>query len=135
MIKTFGDRDAVHEQTDAEYECTFVEAAVGLPALATAAILTIVATLRDVASGTIINGRNAQNVKGANGGALALDGTFTLQLSGETDNIIVGTADTPTTEKHRLTLEVTYSKISGGTGYLKHEVQFYVLKLKDVPNL
>jgi hypothetical protein len=26
-------------------------------------------------------------------------------------------------------------KISGGTGYLKHEVQFYVLKLKDVPNL
>jgi hypothetical protein len=141
-IKRFDDGDAVDEKSDAEYECTFIDAAGG--ALNAAAITAITATLKDVPTDAVINSRDAQNVRNINGGTLAADGKFTLQL-GELDNILVGTppaADVfesgwkrtgEALEEHRLTLRVTYTKAGGGTGKLNHEVRFFVQSLEDVP--
>lgn len=137
-ITTFQPGEAVNEKSDAQYQCQFREAAVGQPVLNGAAIVTILATLRDVVTSTVLNSRNAQNVRNANGGTLAGDGTFTLHLTGNVDNIIVSVAPTfaksDRNEQHRLTLQVTFNKTGGGTGYLNHEVDFFVKSLADVAN-
>lgn len=132
MAKRFGPEDAVDEGSNTEYSCTFQEAAIGQPALDTAAILTLVATLKNVATNGVINSRSVQNVLNANGGTV-IDGTFTLELTA-LDNIIVSTTPLPGgLEQHRLTLAATYSKTGGGTGNLNHEVTFYVRNLVDRP--
>jgi hypothetical protein len=132
-IKRFDVNDAVEQDTDAEYECRFTEAAPGQPDLDAAAILTIEATLQNVSGGAlipgeIIHGRDGQDVKNLNGGTLASDGLFTLQLSA-LDNVIVE-ADWPRhVEEHRLTLVVTYTKTGGGTGQIMHVARFFVNNL------
>jgi hypothetical protein len=128
-VKTFGPNEAINERSDAQYGCTFHEAAVGEPVLNAAAITTIVATLADMATGEILNSRDEQDVRNANGGTLDTDGTFTLQLDDD-DNVVV--TRHKSREKHRLTLEVTFNRTGGGTGTLNHEVQFYVLNLEHV---
>lgn len=135
-ITTFRSEDSINEKSDAQYQCQFREAADGQPVLNSAAILTILATLRDIPSATVINFRNAQDVLNVNGGTLALDGTFTLHLSGNVDNVIKNAAFTGSGkhEQHRLTLQVTYNKTGGGMGYLNHEVDFYIVSLADVTN-
>jgi len=127
----FGADDVIPEKSDAQYACQFVEAAVGQPTLVAAAILTIAATLKNVATAVAINSRTAQDVKNVNGGSLAIDGWFSLTL-GALDNIYVGTAPGGL-EEHRLTLQATYTRTGGGTGTLNHEVRFYVRNLVDVP--
>lgn len=128
----FSNGDAVNEGSDAEYQCQFKEAAAGQPVLNAAAILTITATLRDVKTDAILGSRNAQNVKGVNGGTLAVDGTFTLHFTGNTDMVVAGAGEQNTFELHSLTLKVTYTKTGGGTGYLNHVVEFFVQRIEDV---
>ena len=130
-VKKFGPNEAIHERSDAQYSCTFYESAVGEPALNAAAITTIVATLSDLATGEILNSRDEQNVRNANGGTLESNGTFTLQLEAD-DNIIVTPELNQSREQHLLTLEVTFARTGGGTGTLNHPVQFYVLNLAHV---
>jgi hypothetical protein len=131
-IRTFKASEAIPEQSDAEYTCTFHDAGPDAEAIVAASILTITATLSDVATGAIINNREDQDVLNANGGTLTSPGVFTLRLVGEVDNII-HTASPSSTEKHRLTLKVTYQRPGPEDGFLNHEVIFYVLRLTDVP--
>lgn len=132
VIKKFLRSEAIPERADAQFECVFVESATGQPQLNAAAVLTLVATLRDIATSTILNNRNAQNVKNLNGGVLATDGTFTLQLSAD-DNIVQTVGDPDTLEQHVLTLEGTFTRTGGGTGTFNDESWFYVRRLRDVP--
>jgi hypothetical protein len=134
-IKRFRAHEAVNERSDAEYVCTFVNGAG--ETIDDSAISAIVATLSDVASGTIINSRDGQNVLNAAGGTLAADGTFTLLLgrtgagATQNDNLRVGTLDP---EEHRLVLEVTFTRPGGGVGLLNHEVRFYVQDVAHIPD-
>lgn len=127
-IKRFRANEAVNERSDAQYECAFVESSGA--AIDDAAIQTITATLSDVNTGTILNSRDGQNVKNANGGTLAADGTFTLQLGALDNTVHTATAEL---EEHRLVLEVTFTRAGGGTGHLNHEVRFYIAALAHVP--
>jgi len=90
-------------------------------ALEAATVSTLTASLRDVASGTLI--RTAQNVKNANGGTLT-DGLLRLVLS-PTDTQAIGTASL---QPRLLTLDlltVTSLRIT-------EEIQFVVRSLVDI---
>jgi hypothetical protein len=134
-IKDFGPNDAIPEGSDRRYKCKFFEAADGEPQIDDSAILTITATLRDISpqgSNNIINSRLDQSVLNTNGGTLATDGTFALFLTGNTDNVCMTPQESGKLELHKLTIKVTYTKSGGGTGYLNHEIRFYVMNLGDV---
>lgn len=69
------------------------------------AIASLTATLYDVNSDTVLNSRNAQDVKNTNGGTVhATNGHFELQLLAA-DNPIVDATNTK--ETHKLLLELT----------------------------
>ena len=128
-ITKFLSEDAINEQSDSEYTCTFHDAGADAEQLDADAILTIVATLS--AGSTVINDRDEEDVLNDNGGTLEDDGTFTLRLDSD-DNAVVSSSAAPSVEEHRLSLEVTYARTGGGIGHLNHEVRFYVKKLQDV---
>lgn len=86
-------------------------------------VTNIFATLRDVTSDTIVNGRSAQEVKNANGGTLT-EGLFTLQFE-EDDTSIVGSG---TSEQRELTLDF---RLAGG-GRVTRLVTFYVRNFSDI---
>jgi hypothetical protein len=73
--------------------------------IADASVVSITATLRSLDGGSIINGRNAQDVLGVNGGTLT-SGTFRLELSGDADLVSVGRKEM---QRRELTLIVTHS--------------------------
>ena len=100
----------------------------GTTAIVKASILTMELTLYDLASGAVIAGRDSQNVKDANDGAMASDGTLTLRL-GPTDNVIVGTdLDEGDYEIHVARLTWTWSDgVKTRTGV--DELSFRVLKI------
>jgi len=90
-------------------------------ALDNSAISAITATLLNHL-GAAVNGREAQNVKDANGGILSADGVFDLQLSPQ-DTAAV--ASGPEFQARYLTLVVTHS----GAETLPQEIRFFVRKL------
>lgn len=124
-MSTLFDRVRINEGSSAQYACTFTDQA-GAP-IPSGAISAIRCTLRDDRTGQVVNGRDAQPVLMANGGALGPDGAFVLTL-GPDDTALV--ADTPTRTLHlrRLTLEVTFD-----AGVLTHEARFYLRPLGDIP--
>lgn len=77
-------------------------------AIVKASLATITVTLYDKTAGTIINGRNAQNVLDANNGVVATDGTLTLRL-GPLDNVIVGTPAVGATQLHHARFAWTWT--------------------------
>lgn len=78
-------------------------------AISDAAVTAITATLRSRLTGAVINSRDDQNVKGANGGTLA-SGTFTLTLGGATDLVADGASvGARTLQPRELTVLVTHS--------------------------
>jgi len=87
-------------------------------------VTSILATLRDLASNTILNSRDDQEVKGQNGGTLT-SGLFVLQFV-EADTVIVGSANT--VEQRVLTLDF---RLVGG-GRLTREVWFFIANFADV---
>jgi hypothetical protein len=123
MTTIFSD-PIIPERTSHRYTGTFVDATgTAIPA---ASIVSITATLRDVTSDTIINGRSAQNVLNANGGVLnPTTGVFTLSLTPDDAPILAGGLRR---QKRLLTLHVTYTD-----GELYHEVIYYVDALRDAP--
>jgi hypothetical protein len=120
-LKTFGANDAITERTSAQYTCTFTGPTGA--AISGAAIRAITASLYDHDS-AVINSRDAQNVLGANGGALSGD-TFTLTL-GALDTVAVGTREM---QLRTLVLRVTFD-----TGVLVHEVRFFVRNVSQLAN-
>lgn len=70
-------------------------------------LLTIKLTL--LAGSTILNSRNAQTVKNANGGTLAADGELTLVLDGNDNSIADGTLTAGKREEHILLIEWTWN--------------------------
>jgi hypothetical protein len=97
--------------------CDVVAGFVGADGLgiAKASLVSLVATLYDAETLSVINSRNAQNVLDANDGTVVdvVDGdettaTLTLRL-GASDSIIVGTVDVGDTERHILRLAWTWN--------------------------
>lgn len=86
-------------------------------------VTSILATLRDVTSNTILNSRNAQEVLDENGGTLT-EGLFELQFE-EDDTAIIGIGNV---EQRKLTLDF---RLAGG-GRVTREVTFYVRNFGDV---
>lgn len=105
------------ERTSAQYTATLQDA-LGV-AIPLAVIVSAVLTLEDVATSTIINSRNAQNVLNANNVTIhATSGLLTWSIQPE-DNPIVTSSEEY--ELHRAVFSVVYS----GTQRTVHEV--YVL--------
>ena len=132
-IKVFtGDDERVPERSECELEWTFVDRKQA--SIQFAAISAIRCWLSDVDTNTPINGRIGQDVKNLNGGALTAgtsgEAVFTLGLDAADAPIVTASK---TEEKHRLVLEVTYTRTSGGAGQLRRQVEFYVTNLSHTP--
>ncbi len=88
-------------------------------------LLTLKATL--FAGTTVINSRDAQDIKNANGGTLTAAGVLTLAL-GPNDNVIVdGTIDAGGTEEHILRLEWTWNDGTTRKGIVEYIFEVEVL--------
>ena len=85
-------------------------------AISEGAILTIVMTLYNEADGAIINSRNAIDVKDANIGTLAPDGTLTLDFTPDDMPIIDTDCEV---EYHIVLLKFTYSDGTTKTGIVE----------------
>lgn len=95
-------RIEVEEGGSKTYHCTLQDDA-GDP-IPLAAITSLTATLYDVVTDTIINSRDAQDVKNANGGTVdATSGAFALDLLAADNPIKTATS---TKEQHKLLLEL-----------------------------
>ncbi len=90
----------------------------------TAVITSILFTLFDPKTGTVINGRDKQEVKNQNGGTLEDDGLFELVL-GPAD---ISAIDTTRFQKRRGLLEIAYTN-----GHENHVIGFTVDNLVRVP--
>lgn len=82
----------------------------------------ILLTLRDVASDTVVNDRAEVEVKNANGGTLT-EGLFAFQFD-EADTVILGTR---ASERRVMTLDF---RLTGGR--VTRDVEFYVRNLRDI---
>lgn len=109
------------EGSSRPYETVFVDRS-GQP-IDSGSVTAIAVTLVDVESGWIVNSRNAQNVLGANGGALSAGGVFTLQLT-PNDTVSIGTGKF---QERRMTFSVTYT-----LGVERHQVTWWMDNLADV---
>lgn len=78
-------------------------------AIVKSSLITLTATLFDEKTETIINSRDAQDVKDANGGTVATDGTLTLRLQPLDAAIVSTTLTAEKTERHILRLEWTWN--------------------------
>lgn len=115
----------VEEAGSVRYKCDLLDE-LGV-AIAAAAIATLTATLYDVASDDILNSRDGQNVKNANGGVVGLtDGSFYLDLLAADNRIVDATS---TKETHKLLLELAL--IDGKTRNWERKV--VVTNLHRVP--
>lgn len=132
-IKVFTGEDThVPEGSSHEFSCTFQEASGA--AIQLAAISSIRGWLDNDATGVTINSRANIELLNAAGGTLVDGGggvgLFTWAL-GPDDAPIVG-AGAVSTELHRLTLKVTYTRTGGGTGVLTHKVLYSVVALERI---
>ena len=105
---TTDQRRAITVQEGESCDVVAVPADMNGDAITKANLATLTATLFDEATGAVINGRNAQSVMDAHGGAVATDGTLTLRLQ-PLDSVIVGSVEVGETETHILRLEWTWS--------------------------
>ncbi len=113
----------VLEATTARYLATLQDEA-GTP-IPGSSLATLTLTLYDRASGEIINGRNAQNVKNANGVTIGEDGALVWTMT-PADTAILGSG---TQEAHVALFAWTWG--GGKTG--RHEVTLLVTNLTKVP--
>lgn len=89
-------------------------------------VSTLTATIKDLATGEVINSRDEQNVKNANGGTLdATSGAFALIL-GPDDNAIESTAPAARYHRRRLLLHATYTDSNGNAGAENQEIDWSV---------
>ena len=123
----------VSEGTSHEYACTFREANSANSPLTKAAISSIKLWLDDARTGTAINSRTNLEVFDASiGSVVDVDGEAVLTLKfTAADAKIVATAAV-LSERHRITLQVTYTKVGGGTGHLTHRAYYDVVSLERI---
>jgi len=119
--KVFLATEAIPERSTYQYRTSLLTSA-GDP-VEPGQVVSILATLRDLATGTFINTRTAQEVKGQNGGVM-VSGEFSLQFE-SADTPIVGAAGL---ERHVLTLDF---RLVGG-GRVTREVWHYVANFADI---
>lgn len=116
---------SVLERVSVKYTATIKdEAGTAIPG---SALTALTLTLYSVHSGTIVNSRNDQNVLNANGVTVDEAGLLTWIMD-PLDNQVLDTAFAY--ERHRALFEWTWS---GGTKAGKHEVDFLVQNLGQVP--
>jgi hypothetical protein len=116
---------ALDEKCSAQYQATLKDAAEVVIPLAS--INTATLTLRDVDTNTILNERNAQNIRNANNVTIhATSGLLTWALQ-PGDSVIV--TSSKEFEMHRAVIEIVYS----GTQQVNHEFYLMVRNLGDVP--
>ena len=116
--------DLINEEVTAIYTATLTDEKGA--AITLAALTAITLTFYDVATGTIINSRNGQDVLNDNNVTISAGGLLTWTMQ-QADNIIQ--TATQAVERHRALLEW-----NSGTPakYGKHEVDFFVLNLTKV---
>jgi hypothetical protein len=120
-VKLFPPTQFVPERSTYQYRAALA-APDGLPA-EPAQITSVLLSLRDVASGSIVNSRDGIEAKDANGGTVVL-GFFLFQFVSEDMPILGGAAE----ERRILTLD--FHLLGGGRA--THEVWFYVRNLRDI---
>jgi len=117
----------VTEDSTAVYEATLTdEDKVQIPK---SLMNTLVLTLHDIKSGSIINSRNGQNVFDLNNVTIATDGKITWIIQA-VDNIIVATVDLPAFEVHKALFELTWNS---STRKFNWTVDISVKNLAKVP--
>ena len=95
-----------------------------------AALTTIVMTLYDKKTGSIINSRQDQDIKNANNVTIDSSGNLTWIVQPD-DNIIVGSALPPTKLEHHVALiEWTWS---GGSKEGRDTIDIFVRQMENVP--
>jgi hypothetical protein len=114
------------EKTTALLAATILDAD-GVTPLASAdsVLLTFTVTLYEERTGTILNSRTAQSVKGVNGGVVSSDGSFTLRL----DAADMACLTNASAERHIACFEWTWGS-PVKTGH--HEIAFTVVNLSKV---
>lgn len=115
----------VRERCTAKYTATIQDESG--TALASTDLTTLTLTLYDLASETILNSRNRQNVLNANNVIIDVAGVLTWTMQ-PADNVLVDT--TAKQERHVALFEWTWD--SGGKAG-KYEVKIDVENLKKVP--
>lgn len=113
--------EAIPERSTYTYEVALLDW--NGDAMPSSDITAITMTLRDVATDAIVNGREAVDVRNANGGTLGA-GSFSFRFA-QGDTAIVGTASV---ERRLMTFDFT---LSGG-GRVTRDVSFYVRNLRDI---
>ena len=117
----------VNEGTTLVYTTTITDSAGN--ALALASIDTLTLTLYDVASGSIINSRTAQDVLNANQVTVHATSGLLTWTALPADMAIVTAAKLAGNVEHHVALfEMVYSTTKG----LNHEVDLYVTQLENV---
>lgn len=120
-VKNFLVHEAVPERSTRQFTVGLQTAAGAL--INPGDVSAVSLTLRDLASGAIVNGRDHQNVKDQNGGSVTL-GEVAFQLTSD-DTVILGDGNQ---ERRLLTLDVQLA--NGGRG--TREIYFYVRSFRDV---
>lgn len=119
---------AVNEKNSCKIAGTLLDQdGVAVP-LASVSSLTL--TLYDRATDGIINSRNAQDIKNANGGTLhATSGAFTLTLSALDNPIVTTSTAAQAIETHYALIQASWS----GNGYWSGLAQINVRQVHRVP--
>lgn len=122
-MKTF----EVEERSSAQYKATLKDEAGSVIALSDLTTITATIYSEDSSTKAVINSRNAQDIKNANGGTFhATSGLLTLDLS-EADNQVLDSA--LPRERHIVQLDFTYN---GGAKTGRHRVRLVTLNLAKV---
>lgn len=96
-----------------------------------ASLATVTVTLYDAATRTIINNRNAQDVKNTNGGTVAADGSFELTLSADDNAIFNGRLEAGV-ELRVVQIVWTWTPAGGGTRTGRAEYTYGLTRLSRV---
>ena len=113
----------VNELTSAQYTAQLVdEAGVNVPLIA---IVSLTGTLYDELTGTIINGRDGQDILNAHDVVVSSTGFITWSVQ-PADNAIIN--DNLDTEVHTMLFQGVYS----GAKELKHEFSWRVVNMEKV---
>ena len=119
------DNLVVQQGESFNFEATFTDLASTPAALTSSDILTLTLTL--FAATTIINSRDAQSIKNANGGTLTAAGALTLKLDPADQTIVDGALAAGGTEQHVARIDWTWNDGASRTG--RAEYLFEVEKL------
>ncbi len=119
----------VNKLTSLPYTSTLQSNTTAGTALALSLIDTVALTLKDVATGTIINSRDEQDAKNANNVTIhATTGLLTWEMQAADNAIVTSTTAHGLLEHHRATFDIVYDT----TKRMTHSVDIYVEQNVDI---